>query len=63
MQHNNVVLITGGTGDIGTAIARELNSSYKHVFALDLISEKDGNAWKKNSWMKGIRTLIFATWT
>ena len=44
MQHNNIVLITGGTGDIGTAIAKELNSSYKHIFSLDLVSEEDGKA-------------------
>ncbi|KTC92465.1 acetoacetyl-CoA reductase [Fluoribacter dumoffii] len=59
MQHNNVVLITGGTGDIGTAIARELNSSYKHVFALDLISEKDGNAWKKELLDEGHKNIDF----
>ncbi|MGL5741346.1 MAG: SDR family NAD(P)-dependent oxidoreductase [Legionella sp.] len=57
MQHNNIVLITGGTGDIGTAIAKKLNARYKHIFALDLISKADGEAWEKelkDEWYKNI---------
>lgn len=42
-----MVLITGGTGDIGTAIAKELDSFYKHVVALDLIAEEQGLVWIK----------------
>ena len=45
MQNNNVVLITGGTGDIGTAVAKQLNATYKHVIALDLISQDKGKSW------------------
>ncbi|KTD01588.1 acetoacetyl-CoA reductase [Fluoribacter gormanii] len=59
MQHNNIVLITGGTGDIGTAIAKELNSSYKHVFALDLISEEEGKAWSKERIDEGHKNIYF----
>ncbi|QMT59009.1 MULTISPECIES: acetoacetyl-CoA reductase [unclassified Legionella] len=59
MQHNNIVLITGGTGDIGTAIAKELNSSYKHIFALDLISEDEGKAWKKERVDEGHKNIYF----
>ena len=40
MKNNNVVLITGGTGDIGTADAKQLDTSYRHVIALDLLKEK-----------------------
>lgn len=47
MQKNNVVLITGGTGDIGTAIAKQLDATYKHVIALDLISEEQGKNWQE----------------
>ncbi len=47
MQKNNVVLITGGTGDIGTAIAKQLDATYKHVIALDLISVERGQAWQE----------------
>ncbi|KTD71325.1 acetoacetyl-CoA reductase [Legionella tucsonensis] len=59
MQHNNIVLITGGTGDIGKAIAKELNSSYKHVFSLDLISEEEGKAWKKDLFDEGYKNIYF----
>ncbi|CAM2821254.1 3-oxoacyl-ACP reductase [Legionella steigerwaltii] len=59
MQHNNIVLITGGTGDIGTAIAKELNSSYKHVFALDLIAEEDGKEWQKELIEQGHKNIYF----
>ncbi|STY28179.1 3-oxoacyl-ACP reductase [Legionella wadsworthii] len=59
MHHNNIVLITGGTGDIGTAIAKELNTNYKHVFALDLITEKDGKAWQKELKDEGFKKVEF----
>lgn len=58
-MHNNIVLITGGTGDIGKAIAKELNSSYKHVFSLDLISEEEGKAWKKDLLDEGYKNIYF----
>ncbi|MBI2786596.1 MAG: acetoacetyl-CoA reductase [Legionella longbeachae] len=59
MQNNNVVLVTGGTGDIGTAIAKELDASYKHVVALDLISEEQGKAWKKDLMNQGYKNIDF----
>jgi acetoacetyl-CoA reductase len=59
MHNNNVVLITGGTGDIGTAIAKELNTSYKHIFALDLVSAKQGDAWKKELTDRGYENIDF----
>ncbi|PWY57554.1 acetoacetyl-CoA reductase [Legionella qingyii] len=59
MQHNNIVLITGGTGDIGTAIAKELNSSYKHIFALDLISDEEGKAWEQERLDEGYKNIYF----
>ena len=40
-----VALITGGTGDIGTAIAKELNPFFKHVIALD-IADQQGEQWQ-----------------
>jgi acetoacetyl-CoA reductase len=59
LMHNNSVLITGGTGDIGTAIAKELNSSYKHIFALDLITAEKGKAWKKELEDDGYHNIYF----
>ncbi|KTD14590.1 3-oxoacyl-ACP reductase [Legionella gratiana] len=59
MHKNNTALITGGTGDIGTAIAKELNALYKHVFALDLISEKQGQAWENELKEQGYKNIHF----
>lgn len=59
MHRYNVVLITGGTGDIGTAIAKQLNSSSKHVFALDLASKEHGQAWENELHEEGYRNVVF----
>jgi acetoacetyl-CoA reductase len=59
MHNNNGVLITGGTGDIGTAIAKELSTSYKHIFALDLISAKQCDVWKKELIEQGYKNIDF----
>lgn len=59
MQNNNVVLITGGTGDIGTAIAKQLNSTFKHVIALDLLSEEKGLVWNRALIDEGYKNIIF----
>lgn len=59
MQNHNVVLITGGTGDIGTAIAKQLNLTAKHVIALDMISEEQGNEWKAKLEKDGHQNISF----
>ncbi|CAM2923367.1 acetoacetyl-CoA reductase [Legionella worsleiensis] len=59
MQNNNVVLITGGTGDIGTAVAKQLDATYKHVVALDLVSDDRGNAWIKELRDEGYKNITF----
>jgi acetoacetyl-CoA reductase len=59
MSNNKVVLITGGTGDIGTAVAKELDATYSHVIALDLISDEKGNAWKKELKDEGYKNITF----
>lgn len=59
MHNNNVALITGGTGDIGTAVAKQLNSTFKHVFALDLISEEKGILWNQNLFEEGYKNISF----
>ncbi len=45
MKNNKVVLITGGVGDIGTVIAKQLDSSYRHVVALDVAKDDDVRIW------------------
>ena len=59
MQNNNVVLITGGTGDIGTAVAKQLDSTYSHVIALDLISDEKGQIWKQDLIEQGYKNISF----
>lgn len=59
MQNNNVVLITGGTGDIGTAVAKQLDATYRHVIALDLISDEKGKAWKQELNDEGYKNITF----
>lgn len=59
MQNNNVVLITGGTGDIGTAVAKQLDASYKKVIALDLISYDNGESWKQNLIEEGYKNISY----
>lgn len=59
MHNHNVVLITGGTGDIGTAIAKQLNAGAKHVVALDLVSVEQGKQWEKELVEEGYRNVFF----
>lgn len=59
MQNNNVVLITGGTGDIGTATAKQLAATYKHVIALDLLATEKGKAWEQEIAEEGHKNIMF----
>lgn len=45
MKNKGVALITGGTGDIGTSIARQLDKSYSKIVALDISSLETSDAW------------------
>lgn len=47
MNKEKVALITGGTGDIGTAIIQHLNADYHAVIALDIIIADQGQLWQK----------------
>ncbi|KTD22203.1 3-oxoacyl-ACP reductase [Legionella lansingensis] len=46
MQKEKVVLITGGTGDIGTAIVKQLRPLYGHIIALDIVSKPQAALWE-----------------
>jgi acetoacetyl-CoA reductase len=59
MHSYHVVLITGGIGDIGTAIAKQLNASSKYIIALDLAPVNRGKAWEKELWEQGYRNVAF----
>lgn len=58
-MNNNVALITGGTGDIGTAVAKELNASFKKVIALDLIADEKGSVWLQNLKSQDYKNIDF----
>lgn len=45
MVNEKVVLITGGTGDIGTAIAKELHADYTKIISLDIMDEASADSW------------------
>jgi len=45
MKNNKIVLITGGMGDIATAIARQLAPQACNVVALDIASIEDSAPW------------------
>lgn len=59
MVNTNVILITGGTGDIGTATAKQLDSTYKHVIALDVLSPDKAQEWQKNLHQDGYKNISF----
>jgi len=56
---NTVALITGGIGDIGTAIAKELHESFNVVIALDNADEAVGSAWQKAMYDEGFNHVHF----
>lgn len=59
MTTNKVALITGGTGDIGTAVAKQLNGSFTQVIALDLLSHEKGQIWLENMHNEGYENVSF----
>jgi len=59
MLNNNVVLITGGAGDIGTAVAKQLDATYKHVIALDLLTENQAEIWNRDLCGQGYKNIAF----
>ena len=60
MVNERIVLITGGTGDIGTAIAKQLHQSYAKIFALDVIPEEEGASWQEALQQQGYENIFFS---
>ncbi|MCE3045238.1 MULTISPECIES: acetoacetyl-CoA reductase [Legionella] len=59
MDKKNMALITGGTGDIGTAVAKALNAKYKTVVALDIMAADEGPLWQAALNEEGFETIVF----
>lgn len=59
MDTNNLLLITGGTGDIGTAMVKEFANTYKAVIALDILSADEGPLWESALHEEGLPSVHF----
>ena len=59
MQNEKIALITGGTGDIGTAIAEKLNADFKQVIALDVLANEQGALWQTQLHRSGFTNIAF----
>lgn len=59
MPNNKVALVTGGTGDIGTATVKQFNDHFSHVIALDLISLEKGQSWQDELKAQGYDNIMF----
>lgn len=59
MTKKTLALITGGTGDIGTAIARQLSPGFDYVIALDVVADNKGELWQLALQEEGFSNLLF----
>lgn len=59
MNTEKLALITGGTGDIGTAIAKQLSPSFAHVVALDILPGNQGELWQSGLNEQGYHNILF----
>lgn len=59
MQTKKVALITGGTGDIGTAIAKQFSPLFDVVIALDVMVNNQGEQWQTELHTAGYPNLFF----
>lgn len=59
MQTNQIALVTGGTGDIGTAIVKQLSGSFKKVIALDIVSKEQADHWSTELREQGVENAEF----
>lgn len=58
-MNNQVVLVTGGCGDIATSIAKRLDADYEHIIALDIMSLKDSAEWLSDLRTQGCAHLHY----
>lgn len=54
-----VLLITGGMGEIATAIIKKLSKSYTNLVALDVASIQESEAWLNNLKNDDIKNVVY----
>jgi acetoacetyl-CoA reductase len=59
MNTQTLALITGGTGDIGTAVVKQLSPTFGHVIALDIVSGDGGELWQSALNEEGFKNVSF----
>ncbi len=59
MKKNHNALVTGGVGDIGTAICRMLSSGCENVFALDISDDEASHKWMATLKKDGLENIHF----
>ena len=59
MHTKRVALITGGMGDIGTAIAKQLDKLYSKVVVLDLASSDTSTPWLTELRQQGFKQVDY----
>jgi acetoacetyl-CoA reductase len=53
------LLVTGGTGEIGTSILKICSQKYDSVWALDVLSLEKGDSWLKDIKKQGYKNIHF----
>ncbi|MCA0404343.1 MAG: acetoacetyl-CoA reductase [Proteobacteria bacterium] len=59
MSKDKVALITGGTGDIGTAIAKQLSKKYEKIIALDVLAPDIALLWQSSLHENGYKQIFY----
>ncbi|WP_367605638.1 acetoacetyl-CoA reductase [Legionella sp. W05-934-2] len=59
MNKNHLSIVTGGVGDIGTAICKMLSKQCKHVFAMDIVEKTASQDWLKTLQEEGFNNIHF----
>jgi acetoacetyl-CoA reductase len=59
MAKAHVAIVTGGAGDIGTAIAKQLSSTCQTVIALDCIEPQQTSKWQQQLEQDGFTNIIY----
>jgi acetoacetyl-CoA reductase len=56
---SKIALITGGLGDIGTAIAHQLYNNYTKIIALDVVGREASELWLKEQYKNNLRNIEY----